>query len=53
VQVHAPSSWTPVIFLDVFERNLQKHEVISLLNSYYIDSVPIQFNTINTMHRHF
>ena len=53
VQVHAPSSWTPVIFLDVFERNLQKHEVISLLNCYYIDSEPVHFNTINTMHQAF
>ena len=53
VEVHAPSSWTPQIFLDVFEENLEKHGVISLINSYYIDREPLKYNTINTMHHKF
>jgi hypothetical protein len=53
LEVHAPSLWMPVIFLDTFERNLQKHDIISLLNSYNINSDPVTFNTINTMHHEF
>lgn len=53
LEVYAPSLWTPVIFLDTFERNLKKHDIISLLNSYYINSDPVTFNTINTMHHEF
>jgi hypothetical protein len=53
LEVRTPSLWTPVIFLDTFERNLQKHDIISLLNSYYINSDPVTFNTINTMHHEF
>lgn len=53
LEVHAPSSWTPVMFLDTFENNLEKHEIISLLNCYYISSMPVNFNTINTMHHSF
>jgi len=53
VLVHALSSWSPQYFLRVFQEDLMSHEVISLLNSYYINGKEYYFHTINTVHHRF
>jgi hypothetical protein len=53
VDIHAPAHWEPCTFLLIFLKDLEKHEVISLINSYYIAGKPFPFNTINTIHHNF
>ena len=53
VDVHAPAHWEASTFISVFLKDLEKHEVISLVNSYYISGRPFPFNTINTIHHKF
>ncbi len=37
VIVHAPSFWIPDVFLEVFEEDKGRHEVVSLSEGYYIN----------------
>ncbi len=53
VVVHAPAHWEASRFLDMFLKDLSKHEVISLINSYYLSGKPFPWNTINTLHHSF
>ena len=53
VQVHAPAHWNADKFLEVFVKDLRKHNVISLINSYYVSGEAYPFNTINTIHHRF
>ena len=53
VAVHAPSSWSSKFFLELFLKDLGKHVIISLLNTYYINGCEYPFNTINTLHHLF
>ena len=50
VEIHAPKHWSPTYFLEMLGKKLKHLPVISLINSYYIDGVPLPFNTINTIH---
>jgi hypothetical protein len=52
VDVHAPH-WESCTFSSIFLKDVEKHEVISLIKSYYIAGKPFPFNTINTIHHNF
>jgi hypothetical protein len=51
--VDAPAHWEACTFISVFLKDLEKHDVISLVNSFYISGRPFPFNTINTIHHKF
>lgn len=53
VEVHAPSCWSSKFFLELFLKDLGKHGIISLVNTYYINGCEYPFNTINTLHHLF
>jgi hypothetical protein len=53
VEVHAPSCWSSKFFLELFLKDLGKHGIISLVNTYYINGCEYRFNTINTLHHLF
>ena len=42
-----------ITFLSIFLKDLEKHEVISFINSDYIAGKPFPFNTINIIHHNF
>jgi hypothetical protein len=48
--VLAPSCWSSKLFLDFFLHDLAKLDIISLVNTYFINGCEYPFNTINTMH---
>jgi hypothetical protein len=50
VEVLAPSCWSSKLFLDFFLHDLAKLDIISLVNTYFINGCEYPFNTINTMH---
>jgi hypothetical protein len=53
VEVYAPSTWSASYFLDVLVEDLKAHNVISLINTCFIEGCAVPFNTINTIHHKF
>ena len=53
IEVYAPMCWSTRFFLDVLSKDLEKHRIISLVNTYFINGHEYPCNTINTMHYKF
>jgi hypothetical protein len=53
VDVFAPSHWTVENFLEALENSASKHDAITILQSYNLNGVVFNLNTINTMQHSF
>ena len=53
VVIHAPTSWSPEMFLQHFEKVSWNCHVFSLIHGYWIYGVEFPYVTVNTLHCYF
>jgi hypothetical protein len=53
VKIHAPTSWSPELFLQFLEKVSWSSKVLSLIHGYCIDGVDFPYVTINRLHHYF